>query len=171
MGSDWGRRFRDTTTLLDYGFAAAINARSVYLIGSSVLVGDSEIEFNAYQIGGRNYFRIRDLAYALNGTTAQFSVAWNRELRAVILTSGMPYTAIGDELMADDGERKLPRESEARVIFDGRELDISGYFIDGSLFFGIRDILGPLDASVTWDPEEGRIAIAGFSQLNLGSEQ
>lgn len=44
-----------------------------------------------------NYVKLRDLAYYLNGTKAQFAVEWNAA-RGIKVSSGRPYTPNGSEL-------------------------------------------------------------------------
>lgn len=44
---------------------------------SKVLVNGSEKAFDAYSIEGNNYFKLRDLAFVLNGTGKQFEVTWD----------------------------------------------------------------------------------------------
>ena len=40
-------------------------------------VDGEKISCEKYNIDGSNYFKLRDLAYLLNGTGSQFSVGWN----------------------------------------------------------------------------------------------
>lgn len=42
----------------------------------------------AYNAYGRNYFKLRDIAYLLMGSPAQFSVEYNNTSKAISLTSG-----------------------------------------------------------------------------------
>ena len=39
--------------------------------------------FDAYNIEGSNYFKLRDLAYVLNGTDKQFEVGWDAAANAI----------------------------------------------------------------------------------------
>ena len=41
---------------------------------SNVLVNGAFIDLQAYHISGNNFFKLRDIAYVLNGTSAQFNV-------------------------------------------------------------------------------------------------
>ena len=43
---------------------------------AKVLVNGEEVAFDAYTIDGSNYFKLRDLAFVLNGTEKQFEVGW-----------------------------------------------------------------------------------------------
>ena len=85
MGSTSGRRFPDTTILLDYGFAvmeeywAAIEARKVEPRIMPVMLNGAEIELESFTIEQDYYFSIRDIAFALDGTKAQFNIGPNAE--------------------------------------------------------------------------------------------
>ena len=167
MGSTSARRFSDTTTLLDYGFAAMeeyrsdrdtqeladLEARKVPPITSPVYVDGAEFDFEAYLIEDRNYFRIRDLAYALNGTPAQFNVEWDSETRSIVFTSGAQYTANGTEMAGRNDERKLPEPTTAGIVVDGIEVVFNAYNIEGNNFFALRDIADTFDFDVSWDAE------------------
>ena len=47
---------------------------------SAVIVDGRSITFDAYNIAGYNYFKLRDLALQLNGTPKQFAVGWDETL-------------------------------------------------------------------------------------------
>jgi len=46
---------------------------------SKVLVNGKIVEFEAYNINGYNYFKLRDLAQAVNNTEKNFEVTWMRQ--------------------------------------------------------------------------------------------
>jgi len=80
MGSSSARRFPDTTILLDYGFSvmeaywAAIEASKLDPEITPVLLNGTEIDLTSFFIENNRYFNIREVAYALDGTKAQFNV-------------------------------------------------------------------------------------------------
>jgi len=47
-------------------------------------------EFEAYNINDFNYFKLRDLAYIINGTGKQVSVGWSEAENAILLQAGSP---------------------------------------------------------------------------------
>ena len=166
MGSSSGRRFSDTTTLLDYGFAeieaqrlAEVEASKVPPISSRVLVDSVEIEFEAYLIEDRNYFRIRDIAYVLSSTPVQFNVYWDDVTRSIVFVSGQEYVPLGTEMAASSGELKLPVASTARILVDGEEVEFPVFAIDGNNFFSLRDVADTFGFSVEWVAETRTIII------------
>jgi hypothetical protein len=169
MGSSSGRRFSDTTTLLNHGFATvearrqaeieAMEAMKVSPTSSTVFVDGVAIDFEAFHIRGSNYFKIRDLAYALSGTAAQFNVEWDRENSVVVLTSGVPYTVVGGEMAGRGDERKLPVPTSSRIILDGAEVIFTAYNIDGNNFLRLRDVGEAFGFGVIWDEAHRAIFI------------
>ena len=126
-------------------------------IASAVIVNGTEIEFYAYGIYGNNFFRLRDLAYILNGTEKQFDVAWNGELNAVVITSGQPYTVIGGEMALGNSTGSFtPTPSDNRFILDGEEIILTSYLINGNNFVRLRDVGAALDFWVGFD---GRVLV------------
>ena len=180
MGSSSGRRFSDTSALLDYGFAvmqqyrddlkeqelAEIEAKKVPPITSPVIVDGVEVDFEAYFIEDRNYFRIRDVAYALQGTPAQFNVHWDDETSSIIFTSGADYVANGTEMAGKGDEKKLPTATTSRILVDGKQVDFSVYNIDGSNFFRLRDIAETFDFGVDWDADTQTIFIDTWTRYS-----
>ena len=87
---------------------------------SKVLVNGKSIAFDAYTINGNNYFKLRDLAKVLSGTTKQFEVSWNNTEKAINLLSGKPYTPVGGELASGDGKAKTVAYSTSSLFIDDR---------------------------------------------------
>lgn len=65
---------------------------------SKVKVDGKQVPFEAYNINNNTYFKLRDIAMAVNGTDKTFEVGWNSEHNAINLISGEAYTAQGGEL-------------------------------------------------------------------------
>ena len=126
---------------------------------STVMVNGAATAFEAYSIGGSNFFKLRDLAYVLNGTEKQFAVAWDSENNAISLTSGDAYEAIGGEMQQGDGTAKTATPTTSRILLNGVELSLTAYNIGGSNFFRLRDLMRTLDIGVTWNAAASTIGI------------
>ena len=124
---------------------------------SPVLVNGREIVFEAFTIGGSNYFKLRDLAFALNGTEKQFEVSFDSMTGIVSMISGQPYTIVGGEMENNPRASQSPSPSNSRILLDGNELSFSVWNIGGKNYFRLRDIAYALDFSVVW--EDGRILV------------
>ena len=126
---------------------------------SSVLVDGKEIAFDAYNIGGNNYFKLRDLAYVLNGTEKQFDVGFDESKNVIIITKDKEYVTVGGELQGKGtGDQNLLLTT-SRITLNGYREYITSYNIGGNNYFKLRDVGSRLGFSVEWDGENNRIVI------------
>ena len=133
---------------------------------STVLVNGENVAFDAYNIDGNNYFKLRDLAYALNGTEKQFEVEWLSETNAIMLIGKHSYTETGGEMEGKVTENKTPVPSQSKIMFtESMEsdapttLNLIAYNIDGNNYFKLRDIGEVFDFGVDWDGATNTIVI------------
>jgi hypothetical protein len=124
-----------------------------------VYVNGKLLSFEAYSIDGSNYFKLRDLAYAINGSNKQFDVGYNNADRAVTITSGKAYTAAGGEMARGDGKAKTATPSPSSIYLDGKEVNLTVYNIGGSNFFKLRDIGKLLNFATDYDAARGAVKI------------
>lgn len=118
---------------------------------STVMVDGVEVSFDAYNIDNNNHFKLRDVAYVLNGTEANFEVTWNSELKSIEMISDAEYTEVGSELSLGDGTSKQYVTSTASMYLDGEEVSLIAYTIDGNTYFKLRDLGEALGFAVSWD--------------------
>jgi len=126
---------------------------------STVYVNGTATAFDAYNIGGNNYFKLRDLAFALNGTEKQFSVDYDEITRKITLTSGQPYEKVGGEMVPGSGTAKPATPTASKIYLDGKELNFTVYIIGGNNFFKLRDLMEVLDVFVGYDDASKDIAL------------
>lgn len=126
---------------------------------STVLVNGSETAFDAYNIEGANYFKLRDLAYALRGTAKQFEVAWDAPTKTINLVPGQAYTAAGGEMSGAGEGEKTAVPTAARILLDGKAVSFAAYNIGGNNYFKLRDIGQAMNFGVDWDSTKRTIAI------------
>jgi len=145
---------------------AAAGARTATPSAQSVLVNGQSVAFQAYNIDGSNYFRLRDLAYTLNGTSAQFNVGWHSEANVITLTSNHPYTPIGGEMAQGATGVTTAVPTDASVLMDLDMSDMSAYLIElsaynigGNNFFMLRDIADLFGFNVDWNATTNTIQI------------
>lgn len=127
---------------------------------SKVLINGKAVEFEAYNINGNNYFKLRDLAMALNGTEASFSVEWSEEDQCIIVELGTyaggvseAYVPVGGELQKGDGKDKVAYVSSQMLLapMDGGFPNFTAYNINGNNYFKLRDIGELFEFEVDWD--------------------
>lgn len=127
---------------------------------SSVFVDGEKIEFDAYLINDNNYFKLRDLAYTLNGTPKQFEVGYDGAANAISLTSGIPYTVVGGEMTHSDSVKaETPIPTNSRITVNGAETEFTAYLIGGNNYFKLRDIGEAMGFDVDWDSAQNAIII------------
>lgn len=126
---------------------------------SKVLVNGKEVSFDAYNINGNNYFKLRDLATVVSGTEKQFEVEWDNEKNAINLISGKTYTTVGGEMSAGDGKEKAGSLNTAKIYKDGEEAELTAYNINNNNYFKLRDIAQAFNIGITWDNQTMTIGI------------
>lgn len=127
---------------------------------STVMVNGVNVEFEAYNINGNNYFKLRDLAMALNGTEASFSVEWSEADNSIVVERGSymggvseAYVPVGGELVKGDGQDKMAYVSAQNLLapMDGGFPGFTAYNINGNNYFKLRDIGELFEFEVDWD--------------------
>ena len=126
---------------------------------AAVLVNGEQKAFDAYSIDGSNYFKLRDLAYVVNGTDKQFQVGWDGEANAISLTSGEAYTPAGGEMEVKSGGKQTAKPTSSKIILDGKEVSLTAYEIGGNNYFKLRDIGQTFDFGIGWDDASRTITI------------
>lgn len=115
---------------------------------SAVYIDDQRVYIAGYNIGGSNYYRLRDLAAALAGTASRFGVSWNQRSKRVELTRGTDYAGEAETARPSASADAVP--SPAELVIDGRRTDAAGYNIGGSSYYRLRDLGDALSFAVAW---------------------
>lgn len=118
---------------------------------SSVAVDGKVIEIGAYNINGYNYFKLRDIAMALNGTNSNFEVGYDAEAKCISLTTKKAYTVAGGELGEKPSTNKYAENSNQKIMLDGKDATMQAYVIDGYNYFQLRELGENLGFEVAWD--------------------
>lgn len=127
---------------------------------STVLVNGIPTTFDAYNIKGANYFKLRDLAFVLNGTGKQFSVDWDASEQTISLTSGAPYIPVGGEMSAGTGTvQSATTGNGTSLLFDKVSYYFQPYNIGGNNYFKLRNLGRLLDFGVDWDAATNTVII------------
>ena len=128
-----------------------------------VLVNGKSTTFDSYNINDYNYFKLRDIAYVLNGTAKQFAIDWDAANNAMTLKPGAAYVVNGDEMTSKGTATKSAVLSSQKVLVAGVALasqtPMEVYNIDGYNYFKLRDIGIILDIGIGWDNAKNTISI------------
>lgn len=119
-----------------------------------VTVDGERVDPQGYNINGYNFYKLRDIAYILNGTDSQFNVTWDGVNNRIVLTDDAAYQEVGGEMTSSvSAEIKNVSESDSTIVLDGKTLSLTGYRINGNNYYKIRDVGSALGFSVDFDPE------------------
>ena len=134
-------------------------AAAAVLTSSKVMVNGKSIAFEAYNIQGSNYFKLREIACTISGTASQFSVGWDAQANAISLTRGQAYTLAGSEMSGKSTSNKSAQRTMSEVYLDGKKIYLTAYNIDGSNYFKLRDLGAALNFAVDWDGDAQIVSI------------
>lgn len=147
------------TAFMTLGVATPVFAAEVANPTSSAIYVDGEkVDFEAYNINGNNYFKLRDVAWALSGTDAQFNVTWNDAEGVINLIDGEDYGKNG-ALSVGNGKVKSATLNTAPIMKDGSYVNMTAYNIEGNNFFKLRDLGEQFDFVVGWDGSANAVTI------------
>jgi hypothetical protein len=149
---------------------AAFAADTAAPTAANIFVSGALTRFDAYNINGNNYFKLRDIAYALSGSAKQFEVTWDAAAGAVLLKPGAAYTIVGGEMSEGDGELRELVPADVDIRLGDVSETLVAYNIYGYNYFKLRDIGRLLDFGVNWDAAAKSVAIvpdAGYVEEGL----
>lgn len=143
-------------------FGLFVNAASpaVVLSPQTIMVDGTKIRFEVYNIDGYNYFKLRDIAYVLNGTESQFGVSFDATLGMILVTTGEPYIPVGGEMVLGADKSSTAVKSPQKLYIDGKIASITAYNIGGNNFFKLRELGETLGFGVDFDVDTGTVLIS-----------
>lgn len=130
-----------------------------------VFVNGNEVEFKTYSIDDNTYFKLRDIATAVNGTIKQFDTLWDGDAFVIKLLKNTPYS--GTEEESEEIQEAKATTSRAGLLIDDKEAILTAFTINGYTYYKLRDIGEALDFGVIWNSEERCIEIdtsIGYSE-------
>jgi hypothetical protein len=151
-GEDGNYPITDTQIILNIKGEAQPTASKVYVNGK-------ETKFEAYNIAGNNYFKIRDIAMAISGSEKQYNVIWDAEKAAINLLKNTPYTPVGSEFANGNGAVMTAQATTSHIYLDGQITGFTSYNIGGSNYYMLRDLGEVFDFAVEWNNETKSIHI------------
>lgn len=141
---------------------AASTAGTAYPSTQTVDLDGRKVEFQMYALRDEagnptNYVKVRDLALALNGTQAQFSVGWDG---AVNLMAGEGYTPNGSENFTPFSGKRAYSVPTSPTNVGGVASDLQAIVLTdenggGFTYYQLRDLGKKLGFNVSWSAERG----------------
>ena len=125
----------------------------VVLSPQNLAVDGKDVTCEKYNIGGSNYFKLRDLASLLDGTGSQFDVGFDEATATVSITTGEAYKQPnGTELIVGADNSATAQPSSQTILIDGEAHgELTAYNIGGSNFFQLRELGNVLGFEVDFD--------------------
>ncbi|MDR1560545.1 MAG: copper amine oxidase N-terminal domain-containing protein [Clostridiales bacterium] len=146
-------------TVISLAGLTCLAAEKASPTASQVLVDGKIIPFDAYNIKDNNYFKLRDIAYALRGTPTQFAVEWDAAKNSINLVSGKAYATAGGEMTQSGEGIRTAEPTTSSVYKDGNLLAMTAYNIGGNNYFKLRDIGSAFGFAVDWDAGKNTVII------------
>lgn len=136
------------------------NKNLVRTNSSKVLVDGVEKSLMSYNIKSNNYFKLRDIAYLLNGSRKQFNVEWDRKNNAINLLTGKTYMSVGSECKLSTNKKiRTFYKSKSKISKDNRFISLDAYNINSNNYFKLRDLGQAFDFAVVWNGKKNIIEI------------
>lgn len=143
-----------------------VPTRTAYANTQTVLLDGRPVIFQTYALrdakgNATNYIKLRDLAYYLNGTQAQFAVDWQFGL-GIFLTSGVPYTPNGSELSTPFSGNRAYKDGTNQTTVNGSARNIASIVLTDNAggdytYYQLRDMGRNLGFNVSYI--SGRVVI------------
>ena len=141
-------------------------AGTAYAASQTVSIDGKPVTFQMYALRnasgfGTNYVKLRDLAYALNGTSAQFAVEYDGSIRVV---PGRAYTPAGGEMTTPfTGDRRYTGGATGLKV-TGEAVDLTAFTLlddqgGGYTYFKLRDLGAILGFGVGWDDAAKQVTL------------
>jgi len=162
-GTGW---YRSNPIRLDEAAVARMRAEqqntTAYASTQTVSIDGNPVTLEAYALKDENgnptnYVKLRDVAYVLNGTAAQFEVGWDGNVNIV---TGSPYTPNGSEMKTPFSGDRTYTIPTAQTNVNGAAADLAAISLTddnggGYTYYQLRDLGRALGFNVGWSGERG----------------
>lgn len=139
-----------------------------YVSSYSIYVDGEPVTLTAYALrdengNDTNYIKLRDVAYVLDGSAAQFNVDWKDG--SIVITTGVPYsTPNGNELWSAFYGDQPYEKSASPLVIDGESASLDAITLTDPYggqytYLKLRDMGAALGFDVSWSTEQGAIII------------
>ncbi len=122
-------------------------------------VDGQSVSAEIYNIGGNNYFKLRDVAMLLKDTDARFSVDFDAESGNISAKSSGTYTPVGGELETGTDKSSTCTAGTQPLMIDGASVQVSAYNLGGNNFFKLRDLGDAFGFYVAYDSETNTASV------------
>ncbi|MBQ9091254.1 MAG: family 10 glycosylhydrolase [Anaerotignum sp.] len=135
-----------------------VEKKLAYAARAKVTVNGNPVEFQTYTIDDYTYFKLRDIASAINGTPKQFMTFWDENSQSIHLVRRAPYTSAGSNAVGRYSDT-IATTSTAKLYCDNQRKSVSAYTINDYTYYKLRDIAQLIDMGITWNESTFTIGI------------
>ena len=135
-----------------------VEKKLAYAARAKVTVNGKPVEFQTYTIDDYTYFKLRDIASAINGTSKQFMTFWDEGTQSIHLVRRAPYTSAGSGAVGRYSDT-IATTSTAKLYCDNQRKNVSAYTINDYTYYKLRDIAQLIDMGITWNESTFTIGI------------
>lgn len=137
---------------------------TVFPMTSKVVVDGVYKDLDAYEIKDYNYVKLRSLADALAGSDKPITVEWDEENECILLSSAepqtdAPQTDTSGSVETDNETMPVVYTADCDVYYNGEPVNLTGYEINGSNYFKLREMTELFGIGINWNEEQQMIEI------------
>ena len=146
-------------------------AATAYMREQAITVDGKQIKFQTYALKDEkgnetNYVKLRDVASALNGTSAQFNVGWNG---SVNIETGKAYVPNGSEMSTPFAGDRVYTQAATPTNVNGAASGLAAIVLTddkgaGYTYYKLRDLGDALGFKVDWTAADGITVDTGKSK-------
>ena len=142
-----------------------VQKKIAYAARAKVTVNGKPVEFQTYTIDDYTYFKLRDIAAAVNGTKKQFMTFWDEPTQSIHLVRKVPYTTTGSGAVGRYSDA-IATTSTAKLYCDNRRENAAAYTINDYTYYKLRDIAQLIDMGITWNESTMTIGMETAKSYN-----
>ncbi|NCB42700.1 MAG: hypothetical protein EOM59_08775 [Clostridia bacterium] len=143
--------------------SASVYAANVVRSGQTVYVDGVQKSFDVYNIDGSNYFKLRDIAFVMNNTNAQFGVEYDNVAAAIRVVNGQAYSADDSEMIIGIDKSSTAKISTQQLTVNGEIVALKAYLIGGNNYFKLRELGDTIGFYVSYNDERDSVQIDSIS--------
>ena len=147
----WGREHEGYYDALEAWAWVKSIVPDVVVTNQKLTVNGEAKKVEVYNINGNNYFKLRDIAYLLAGSEAEFGVEFDNSKKEVYIDTVGEYEAVGSELNEGTDKSDTCVITAFDIYVDGKLVDVVVYNIGGNNYFKLRDLGKAIGFGVDYD--------------------
>ncbi len=121
----------------------------------AVKMGNGLYTIQTIDVMGTEYARLRDVAQMLS-ENGGFSAKYDPQTKTLALQNSSTFTTLGNELLLTDSDRCITKQADTLLTYNGAEITMEGYTVDGDLFYPLQGILD-MTGCVMTESEQGAV--------------